>query len=70
METEAAQEQAKTSRLLRFVSLLIMWPALSTGVVLLLFAGQDHYLHTGLFLAVGLGGAGLWALAPRIARSQ
>jgi hypothetical protein len=61
-------DAAKSTRLLRFVGFLIMWPAFSTGFVLLLFAGKDHYLHTGMFMGIGLGGLALTLLAPRIAR--
>ncbi|MHB8633945.1 MAG: hypothetical protein ACYDBQ_08285 [Thermoplasmatota archaeon] len=62
-------DEEKTRRLLRLVSLCIMWPAWSTAIVLMLWEG-DHFLHVLLFGTIGILGSVLWFAAPRMSRGQ
>lgn len=67
---DAAEEPEvrKVTRLLRVMSLFVMWPAFTGGLVFLVVTGPiDHWMHIGGLLTAGLAAVVVFATAPRLA---
>lgn len=62
-------EAENITRLLRWVSVFIMIPALSISLAFLVLTEEwrDHVLHSFGFLVLGIAAIGLWFVAPRMA---
>lgn len=64
----AGEEQRNVRNLVLLVSGLVAWPALSAGLVMLLFDREEHFLHIALFLPLGLAALLVFFNAGKVAR--
>lgn len=64
---ELEEEQRNVRTLIRVVSGLVAWPALSIGAALALFGFQEHLLHIVLFLPLGLAAVAAFLASTRLA---
>jgi hypothetical protein len=68
-EPDTTQDARKMRQLLRVVSAIVAFPAVTICLAYILFEDiSDHVLHILVYGAVSVAAVAVWALAPRLAR--
>lgn len=67
-ELERSEERRNVTRLIRWVSAFVAWPALTIGLAFLVFEDpSSHWLHIVGLLPLGVAACVVFAMAPRLA---